>query len=115
MSLIVIVVGAAVLIWNYAYGDMVTAWYDEYVGPNGEIEGSGKWCYAMGSQFSTFAFFFSPCVYLCSIPSAIMLLKSAFPVISVARTVVYCGMSLSNIILVGWFLRLGIWKSVSQF
>ena len=114
MALIVIVAGISVLVWNYSYGDMISGWYREYIDSNGNLQGSGKWRGAMGSQFCTFAFISSPFVYMLSIPSSIMLVKNSFPVVSKIRTSIYMGMSLINIFVLLWFLYLGVWTSVSE-
>jgi hypothetical protein len=129
LLLYTIIVGGYLLWWNQHDGGLIQNWYHEYVGADGEMQGSGKWriqeffrsnenevapVHSSGMSFYSFALFFGSWVYLFSVIVIIFFgtqLSSDNPRIFQAYLI--AGILIAAFFL-GAFHYLGVWTSVTS-
>jgi hypothetical protein len=108
----VAVVGAVLLAWNAAGGGMIEQWYAEYVGPDGQLSGSGAWR-GDGASFQLFALLFGTWAYPLSLIAAIAFARRAWRATRpTERASCVAAVALALAMLV-CFVRLGVFRAVT--
>ena len=110
----VITVGTIILWWNAAAGGLVQNWYEEYVGPDGQLSGSGKWRTVEGEAFENVALLFGTWVYPFSVIAAVLFLWLVVRVRGSGRKLL-CVLGCATAVYVLYrFLALGLLRSVTS-
>jgi hypothetical protein len=110
----VVTVGAILLVWNAQAGGLVQGWYEEYVGPDGQVSGSGKWRSEEGQSFHAVALLFGTWVYPVSIVATGLLLKLAAETSCLRRKLLSAGGAGLALYVLYRFMSLGLFRAVSS-
>lgn len=110
----VIAVGTIILWWNAAAGGLVQGWYEEYVGADGLLSGSGKWRTMEGEAFENVALLYGTWVYPFSLIAAALFLRLGFEVRGWGRKLL-CMLGCATAVYVLYrFLALGLFRAVTS-
>jgi hypothetical protein len=111
----VVTVGSMLLYWNAAGGGMVEGWYRAYVGPRGQIEGSGKWRDPEGKAFQDMALLFGLWVYPLSLVAAGLFARLTWQSKGVGKRAAFVVCGFAALYVLYRFLKLGLFTAVTSF
>lgn len=111
----VILVTAFLLYWNAQGGGLVQQWYEDYVGADGQITGSGKWRTEEGKAFQTVALLFGTWVYPAATVAAGLLVRVMFRVRGLPRQLLYLAAAALSLYALYLLHAMGLMRAVSSF